>query len=129
LLCADSDLTLTVTTGAPSYPVGDHPVFGISVTNVGNVSCTRDLSGSLQVFTVYTRAGTRVWSTTDCYPGEGTDVRTLAAGQSVPYDVKWAGTTSNPGCAAARKQVPAGRYQVRADLGSLHAKPVPLAID
>lgn len=127
-MCADSVLTLRATTGAPTYAVGDRPIIGVSVTNSGSVACTRDLSGSLQVFTVYTAAGARVWSTSDCFPGEGTDVRTLAPGESVQYNVKWSGTSSSPGCKAARVQVPAGQYQVRVDIGSLHATPAALTI-
>ncbi len=128
LLCADSVLKLVATTGAPQYAVGDQVVLGVAVTNSGAVDCTRDLSGPLQVFTVYTAAGARVWSTTDCFPGEGTDVRTLAAGTTVHYNIKWSGTSSKPGCAGVRSPVPAGRYQVRVDVGSLHAAPATLTI-
>ncbi len=120
---------MTATTGAPSYPVGTEPVLGVSVTNSGSVTCTRDLSGGLQVFSVYTAAGARVWSTADCFPGTGTDINTLQAGESVQYNIKWAETTSSPGCTAARIQVPAGSYQVRVDIGSLHAKPAALTIN
>ncbi len=129
LLCADSALTLTASTGAPSYRQGDRPVLGVSVTNTGQVACTRNLSGTLQVFTVSSAAGARMWSTTDCFPGEGTDVQTLAPGQQLQYNVKWSGTSSAPGCTAVRVQVPAGRYQVRVDIGSLHATPAVLMVN
>ncbi len=128
LLCPDSALKLMATTGAPAYAVGDQVILGVSVTNTGAADCTRDLSGPLQVFSVWTAAGARVWSTADCFPGEGTDVRTLTAGQTVHYNIKWAGTTSTPGCATPRLPVPAGRYQVRVSIGSLLANPGVLVV-
>ncbi len=122
-------MKLVATTGAPTYRQGQQPVLGVSVTNTGPVGCTRDLSGNLQVFSVYTAAGLRVWSTADCFPGQGTDIRTLAAGTNVQYSVKWSETTSNPGCSAARVPVPVGRYQVRVQIGSLQASAAALTID
>jgi hypothetical protein len=98
------------------------------VLNTGSADCTRDLSGPLQVFTVYTAGGDRVWSTADCFPGEGTDVRTLTAGTEVHYNVKWSGTTSAPGCAGTRVEVPPGKYQVRVTVGSLRAAPANFVI-
>jgi hypothetical protein len=127
-LCPDASLKLVATTGSTSFARGGQPVLGVSVTNVGAVTCTRDLSGGLQVFTVYTAAGARIWSTADCFPGSGTDIRTLPAGQGVQYAIKWSETTSNPGCSADRVQVPVGRYQLRVDIGSLNATPVDFSI-
>jgi hypothetical protein len=128
LLCADSAIALKATTGAPSYPAGSQPILGLIVTNTSNQACVRDLSGSLQVYTVFSASGTRMWSTADCFPGEGTDVRQLAAGQAVTYNIKWSGTTSNPGCTAERTPVPAGTYQVVAQLGALKSPATPFTI-
>ncbi len=126
LLCADSAIGLQTTTGAPTYRVGGQPILGLQVTNTGQVACVRDVSGSLEVFTVYAQGGQRIWSTADCYPGIGTDIRILQPGQSLNFNIKWSGTTSNPGCAAARLRVPAGGYSVRADLGAMHGRPAAL---
>jgi hypothetical protein len=128
LLCPDASLALVASTGAPSFAPGVQPTLGVSVRNTGAVTCTRDLSGGLQVFTVFSAAGARIWSTSDCFPGTGTDIRTLAAGQVEQYNIKWSGATSSPGCTAARVQVPAGRYQLRVDIGSLRATPAVFAI-
>jgi hypothetical protein len=128
LLCADSTIALRATTGAPSYRLGSQPILGLVVTNTSDQACVRDLSGTLQVFTVFNAAGTRMWSTADCFPGEGTDVRQLAAGQAVTYNIKWSGTTSNPGCTAERKPVPAGKYTLIAQLGALRSPATPFTI-
>lgn len=127
-MCGDATLQLAATTGSPSFVTADRPILGVSVKNTGSVACTRDLSGPLQVFTVYTAAGARVWSTADCFPGEGTDVRTLPAQAAVQYNIKWSGTTSAPGCAGTRVAVPAGQYQVRVSIGSLRSAPANFVI-
>ncbi len=123
LLCPDSAITLTATTGAPSYRVGQQPILGLTVTNSGPQSCVRDLSGALQVFTVFSTAGERMWSTADCFPGQGTDIRMISPGQSVPYNIKWSATTSSPGCTAPRTVVPPGAYTVVAAIGLLKSPP------
>jgi len=128
LLCPDSSISLQTTTGAPSYSTGAQPILGLSVTNSGSVRCVRDLSGPLQIFTVSTAAGQRVWSTADCFPGEGADVRVLDPGETLQYNIRWSGTTSTPGCRPPRTQVGAGSYLVRATLGTLPAGPAPLTI-
>jgi hypothetical protein len=46
----------------------------------------------------------------------------------VQYNIKWSGTTSSPGCTTDRLQVPAGSYQVRVAVGSLHATPATFTI-
>jgi hypothetical protein len=115
-------------TGQPAFAVGGQPILGMTVTNTGSVPCVRDLSGGLQVFTVYTAGGKRVWSTADCFPGSGRDIRELGPGQSVSYLIKWSGTTSSPGCSAPRTVVPAGHYQLIAALGPLKSTPTAFVI-
>jgi hypothetical protein len=128
LLCPDASIKVVATTGQPSYPVGSQPILGMTVTNTGSKACVRDLSGPLQVYTVYSKAGKRIWSTSDCFPGQGSDVRELSAGQSVSYNIKWSGTTSTPGCSTPRVPVTAGSYTVVAALGKLASKPRPFTI-
>lgn len=128
LVCSDASISLTSTVGRPSYGLGSKPILGLTVVNTGPEACMRDVSGSLQTFTVYGAGNKRMWSTADCFPGEGTDVRRLEPGQSVHYDIRWSGTTSQPGCAGERQPVPAGAYTVVAALGSLNATPATLTI-
>jgi hypothetical protein len=128
LICPDAAIHLTATTVRPAFAVGDQPILGMTVTNTGSVPCVRDLSGGLQVFTVYTAGGNRIWSTADCFPGTGRDIRELGPGQSVSYLIKWSGTTSSPGCTAPRTAVPAGHYQLITALGLLKSAPTAFAI-
>ena len=122
LICPDSAITITATTNAPTFAAGSQPIVGMVITNTGTETCQRDVSGTLQAFTVLAADGSRVWSTVDCFPGEGTEVRELAPGQTLKYTIKWSGTTSQPGCAGDRSVVPAGDYTLVAQLGGLSAR-------
>lgn len=129
LLCPDADIQVTATTSAPTFAVGEHPRLLLNVTNTGTAACQRDLSGGLQVLTVVSADGTRMWSTADCFPGQGTDIRALQPGQHVPFPVKWSGTTSLPGCVGDRLPAPPGEYAVIAQLGALPpSAPAPFTI-
>lgn len=119
LICPDSSITLVATVGSPTYNVGEQPVIGVTVTNSGSEACVKDLSGGLQEFIAFDAAGNRVWSTNDCSPGTGTDVRFIQPGESLQYNIRWSGTTSQPGCAGDRLRVPAGDYSVEAHIGAV----------
>lgn len=122
LICPDDAFAVTAGARSASYPVGAQPVLLLTVQNTGSKVCVRDVSGTLQTFTVYTADGDRVWSTDDCFPGEGTEVHRFTPGESRQYPVTWSGTTSEPGCSAPRTKVPAGEYEVVATLGKLSSK-------
>ena len=51
-------MTVTAITAAPSFAVGSQPTLGMVVTNTGTAACQRDVSGTLQIFTVSAADGT-----------------------------------------------------------------------
>lgn len=122
LLCPASSISITGTVWGTIS--GQQPRLGMTVTNVGKETCRQDVSGAHQVYTVYTAAGERVWSTEDCFPGEGNEVRTLAPKQKADFVIIWGGKTSAPGCAAPRVTVKPGKYQLVLHLGDLKSKPL-----
>jgi len=128
LICPSSFITLTAVLANGSFPVGTKPDLGVSVQNVGDLPCVQDVSGSLQQFEVFTKAGAHVWSTQDCFPGTGTELRVFQPGETVQYSVIWAGTTSTPGCVGTRTAAPAGDYSVQARIGSLASPKLPFRI-
>ncbi|HEY0637216.1 MAG TPA: hypothetical protein VGD67_06185, partial [Pseudonocardiaceae bacterium] len=118
--CPDSVVTVAAIPSAPQFTVGSKPLLRLGVGNAGPVPCTRDLDAALQELVVLAGDGvTRLWSSNDCYPGDTDDVRTLAAGETVLFELTWAGRTSQPGCSAERTVVPAGDYHLVARLGTL----------
>lgn len=128
LLCADADTAVGGAPSAPTFAAGQQPRLTMTVTNRGAQPCVRDLSGPLQIFTVFAADGARVWSTADCFPGQGSDVQQLAPGQVVSFTVKWSGTTSAPGCTGDRAVAPPGEYTLVAQLGGLSSPPAAFAI-
>ncbi len=127
--CPDASIGLRAQVAAPSYPVGELPVFRILVSNTGATPCTRDLDAALQSATVYAADGTtRVWSSNDCFPGRSTDSPTLTPGKTTTFSVKWSRTTSEPTCTADRAPVAAGAYQVVVSLGTLTSAPAPFTL-
>ena len=127
--CSDAAIGLTVESEKPNYEAGEPVTFLTTVTNIGSVPCVRDLSGPMIVNTVSAVDGGQVWSNADCYPGTGSDIRTLEPGQQAQFKMEWAGTTSTQGCAPAdRTPVQPGVYAVTTHLGTLASDPVPFNI-
>ncbi|WP_063035312.1 hypothetical protein [Nocardia grenadensis] len=127
--CADQSLAIKVSVGQPTYQVGEEPVFGIVITNISGAACTRDVGSGLQRVSVHSLDGGRqLWASTDCFPDGDPDVRTLDRGEQAAFTVTWTGATSQPECAGERVQVPAGAYNVVAQMGSVRSAPEPFNI-
>lgn len=127
--CADQSLAVKVTVEQPTYKLGEQPVFGIVITNISSVPCSRDVGPALQLVSVFTLDGQRrLWSSTDCYPDGQPDVRTLNGGEQAAFAVTWSGNTSQPRCEGERVQVPSGPYSVVAQLGSVRSAAEPFNI-
>ena len=125
--CPDSVISVTVTSGRPSYRVGSHPALTLHVVNTGPVACVRDVSHQLRTIEVLPAGGaTPVWASDDCYAMTTHEIRTLQPRQSLDYTVTWAGRTAAPGCPAHRTTVPAGKYELVGKLGGLSGPPTPL---
>ncbi|NUS93677.1 MAG: hypothetical protein HOQ36_14940 [Nocardia sp.] len=124
--CADQSLAIKVSVGQPTYRIGEEPVFGIVITNISGAPCTRDMGSGLQRVSVHSLDGGRqLWASTDCYPDGEPDVRTLDRGEQAAFTVTWTGATSQPECAGERVAVPAGAYNVVAQMGSVRSAPEP----
>src|SRR3712207_3087989 len=104
--------------GPGSVPVGGKPTFELVVTNVSSVPCVRVLDEGLQEIVMSDAAGNRVWGSNDCFPGNSSDTRTLAPGESVAFPLVWGGLTSEPSCTAARTAPAPGQYALRGRLGT-----------
>lgn len=113
--CPDSAIGITVSAEKPNYAAGQQPRFFTTITNIGSVPCSRDLSDALTPNVVTSLDGkTRLWASTDCFPGGASRVVTLAPGKQERTQIDWSGTTSSEGCAAPRQAVGPGAYMVTA---------------
>jgi hypothetical protein len=127
--CPDAAIALTAQPERPEYPAGARPVFKLTVTNASQVACTRDLDPGLQELLVFAADGTtRLWSSNDCYPSEGADLRTLQPGEAITATVTWAGRSSRPRCTGQRVPIPPGDYLVIGKLGPLTSPPTPFKL-
>jgi hypothetical protein len=109
--CTNDMIAVGAEIDAPQHRVGDRPELRLTVVNISNQACVRDLDGALQEIVVWDRpVATRLWSSNDCVNPSTQDLRTLVPGQPVAFEVTWSGLSSNPGCTAPRTRLPAGDY-------------------
>lgn len=127
--CPDQVIAVQTQTGTPSYPVGQHPLFRLLITNIGPAACTRDLDPRLRELIVTTTATNgRVWSDRDCTTVHYPDLRTLQPGMPAVFELRWSGLTSNPHCAGTHTPALAGAYQLMGRFGDRSGGPIPFAL-
>jgi cytoskeletal protein RodZ len=125
--CPDSAIKVTALTDATSYPAGKDPRLTVEVSNVGTVSCKRDV-GQVALELIVTSGSARTWSSDDCNPGGSHAVVTLRAGQTFATTVVWSRTTSAPGCPSGKPQAAPGHYQLVARNLTLKSAPAPFQL-
>ena len=125
--CSDDMIGLEVRTPG-SAPVGGKPTFELVVSNVSSVPCVRVLDEGLQEVVLLDGAGNRVWGSSDCFPEDSSDTRTLAPGESVAFPLVWGGLTSEPSCTAARTTPAPGQYALRGRLDTKVSPDAPFTL-
>ena len=113
--CSVAQLRLAATVAEDRYGVGDQPVVGLQVTDIGSAPCVQDVADSQIELRIYNGAS-RVWGSHDCKVEPGTVLRTFAPGQPAVFTITWSGLSSQPGCAGTRQRVGVGTYTVYASL-------------
>ncbi len=126
--CPDSTLAVKGITSQPEYVVGDQPKFTMVVTNIGLVSCKRDVGAAVLAAYVYSLDNTRLWSNLDCAPSNETLVKTFNPGEQVTTEVTWTGMGSAPSCPLPRPPIGPGTYNLIVQLGNLRSASVPFAL-
>jgi hypothetical protein len=127
--CPDSTLAVKGLTNAPQYFIGDQPKFTMVVTNIGLVSCKRDVGAAVLAAYVYSLDNKRLWSNLDCAPSNETLVKTFTPGEQVTTAVTWTGMGSSPHCPLPRPAIGAGTYNLVVQLGNLRSYPVPFVMN
>lgn len=126
--CPDSTLAVKGLTNQPQYFIGDQPKFTMVVTNIGLVSCKRDVGAAVLAAYVYSLDNKRLWSNLDCAPSNETLVKTFMPGEQVTTAVTWTGMGSAPQCPLPRPAIGQGTYNLVVQLGNLRSAPVPFLL-
>jgi hypothetical protein len=95
--CAPGDVVINLTANSASYGPGARPQFGVSVVSTSVHTCAFDL-GAKGVRLVIKSGSARVWASSDCVSGSGSQAAKLARGVPVALHFSWARKTSTPGC-------------------------------
>lgn len=127
--CPDSTLAVKGLTNSPQYYIGDQPKFTMVVTNIGLVSCKRDVGAAVLAAYVYSLDNKRLWSNLDCAPSNETLVKTFTPGEQVTTAVTWTGMGSAPHCPLPRPAIGPGTYNLVVQLGNLRSQTVPFVLN
>ena len=127
--CPDSTLAVKGLTNAPQYFIGDQPKFIMVVTNIGLVSCKRDVGAAVLAAYVYSLDNKRLWSNLDCAPSNETLVKAFTPGEQVTTSVTLTGMGSAPHCPLPRPAMGPGTYNLVVQLGNLRSLPVPFILN
>ena len=127
--CPDSTLAVKGLTNSPQYFIGDQPKFTMVVTNIGLVSCKRDVGAAVLAAYVYSLDNKRLWSNLDCAPSNETLVKAFTPGEQVTTAVTWTGMGSAPHCPLPRPAIGPGTYNLVVQLGNLRSQTVPFILN
>jgi len=124
--CADTDITVSVTTDQQTYSVGGPVEFVMKISNTGAVPCVRDV-GTLANTFVITSGGFDVWNSDACSTGDESQEEEIPAGEAFAVKGTWDGTVTANGCENATP-AEAGAYQVEASNGDVVSEPVTFSL-
>ncbi|NTW41766.1 MAG: hypothetical protein HGA44_18110 [Cellulomonadaceae bacterium] len=109
--CTPTDLTLTLTSDARTYPAGTSPVLTVAMTNSGTATCTVDAGEAAREILI-TSGPDRIWSSLDCPAEPAERLLLLEPGARDEVAVTWPRIRSESGCTAGLPEPRAGTYTV-----------------
>lgn len=120
--CPDSVIEVEASTGKATYRLGTPVKLTLTITNGGNVACTRDVGSKANELKI-SSGGYHVWSSDDCNPGGTSDVATLQPGEAYVVTINWDGRLSGPGCPSGLGSAKAGSYDLVGRNGDVESQP------
>jgi hypothetical protein len=121
--CRVSQVTLTASADATSYPSDQDPRFTLAVANTGHRACRVDLGTAVRSLVVYSGSD-RIWSSGDCVEG-GHTVVTLRPQHRIAYASTWTRHRSSATtCGSAPVAALPGTYRVSGHLGGVTSSDV-----
>ena len=126
--CVDSVIKVEATTDSSTYPVGSTPKLTLTITNTGDVACTRDVGPKANELEI-TSGGYHVWSSDDCNASSKSKVVTLKPDEKVASSITWDGRLTQKGCPNGEgAEAEPGRYDLVGRNGKVTSEPTPFAL-
>ncbi len=132
--CSDAEMSVTARAARSEVIRGEPVDVTIEIGNASGRTCARDVGADVQELRLLDGTGTViVWSSDDCNPNRGHDVRSFPPGKVVSFTLSWAGRRSRSGagtktCGAEAKAPDPASYQLVARLGQKLSAPFSLQI-
>jgi hypothetical protein len=124
--CTDAEISVVAAPASATVKTGVPLKIFLKVKNVSNRACSRDVGADAQELIIQQNKA-KVWSSDDCAPQHGTDMKAFTPGLEVSFFVNWDAKSSAAGCDKRAFLAP-GTYQVVARLTAKYSDPVNLTI-
>ena len=122
--CPADDLMLQVVAAFGEIRSGSEVPVSVLVASGADTACTADLR---EVAVELASGADVVYSTAHCETSQGEEVE-LSGGQGQTVELTVDGLASEEGCRGARRELPAGDYELRARLGEAVSAPTTLTL-
>lgn len=116
--CLDNAIVVEASTDSTKYVVGENPQLTLTIGNIGEVSCLRDVGPKANELEI-TSGGYHVWSSDDCNASNKSKIAVLKPGEKVASSINWDGRTTQKGCPGDAKAAKQGRYDLVARNGDV----------
>ena len=94
--CADAELEITASAATAEVTRGQPVDVTIRIKNISARTCVRDVGADVQELRLLDQDRI-VWSSDDCNPNTGHDVRSFGPGHQESFTRRWSGTRSRAG--------------------------------
>jgi hypothetical protein len=128
--CTDAEMDIAVSAVASQVQHGQSVDITIRIRNTSGRSCGRDVGADMQELRLMDH-DILVWSSDDCNPRTGKDVRSFEPGKEVTFTLTWNGNRSRTGAGAKNCNAPApfpATYQLLARLDQKLSRPFDLRL-
>jgi hypothetical protein len=130
--CRDTELELTARAASAQVTSGHAIDVTIQIKNISGRTCSRDIGADMQELRLLDTT-TIIWSSDDCSPNSGHDVRSFAPGKRVSFTLTWNGRRSRTGtggvtCSATAPVPDSAVYQLVARLDQDLSSPFALQV-
>ena len=125
--CQDSVIRVKARSDKSTYTVGETPELKLTITNMGDVGCNRDVGPRANELEV-TSGGYHVWSSDDCSASDASKIIVMKPREKVSSTITWNGRLSEKGCLSEGAEAKPGRYDVVGRNGAVDSEGDPFSL-